>query len=177
MSPYSRSAHDLKTPRVSSSIGVSAAVSEGRTAAVTETTTSRSVRRTGHAGDQVEEEEEALGKEDEDVTLDPRCSITGCGGLIKPDLVLFGEPLQEKAIERVMEAATSCDTILCVGSTLSVFPVAAVVPLAVQSGAKCVIVNRGRTKYDHLADAKVDVMGGISDILPRLCCSAAVSGK
>jgi NAD-dependent deacetylase len=55
---------------------------------------------------------------------------------------------------------------LAVGSTLSVFPIAGVVPVAKNAGARVVIVNAEATAMDDLADAVI--RGSISEILPRL---------
>jgi NAD-dependent deacetylase len=55
---------------------------------------------------------------------------------------------------------------LAVGSTLSVFPIAGVVPVAKEAGARVVIVNAEATAMDDLADAVI--RGSISEILPRL---------
>jgi len=55
---------------------------------------------------------------------------------------------------------------ICIGSTLSVFPVAGVVPVAIEHGAKLVIINKGETAFDDKAD--VLLSGSISEILPDL---------
>jgi len=69
-------------------------------------------------------------------------------------------------IERSNSAAATCDLLLAVGSTLSVFPVARVVPIAKTSGARVVIVNGSPTEMDGLAD--VVVTGSISEVLPTI---------
>lgn len=94
----------------------------------------------------------------------PCCS---CGGLLKANVVLFGEALPPMAMPLAMEAARSCDLILCVGSTLSVYPVASIVPEAKECGAKLVILNKGQTDYDELADLRLE--GSISELLPQIC--------
>jgi NAD-dependent deacetylase len=63
-------------------------------------------------------------------------------------------------------AAQSCDLLLAVGSTLSVYPIAGVVPIAKSTGARIVILNAEPTEMDHLADAVL--RGTISEILPQL---------
>ena len=67
---------------------------------------------------------------------------------------------------RAEHAATECDFLLAVGSTLGVFPAAGMVPIAVQHGAVVIIVNGSPTEMDSLAD--VVVCGSISDLLPTL---------
>jgi NAD-dependent deacetylase len=65
-----------------------------------------------------------------------------------------------------MNDAESCDLLLAVGSTLSVFPAANAVPRARTSGAGVVIVNGEPTKMDRFADAVL--LGNIAEVLPRI---------
>lgn len=108
---------------------------------------------------------------------DPRCEASrgmggrDCNGLLKPDVVLFGEQLPFGAIARAGAAVFECDLLIAVGSTLSVHPVAGLVPKAKAAFAKLIIVNRGPTAYDHLADVRLD--GSISDLLPPVLLGAA----
>jgi NAD-dependent deacetylase len=69
-------------------------------------------------------------------------------------------------LRRAEVAAQSCDLLLAIGSTLGVYPVAAVVPIAKQCGARIAIVNAEPTEMDDLADAVL--RGSIGEILPRL---------
>lgn len=95
---------------------------------------------------------------------DPRCE--DCGGVLKSTTISFGEPLDRAVVRRAREAATDCDAFLAVGTTLTVNPAAALVPLAKRSGAAVVIVNHDPTPHDGLADAVV--RGSISEVLPAL---------
>ncbi len=95
---------------------------------------------------------------------DPDCRR--CGGILKSATISFGQGLVEEDLRRAQRAALSCDLMLAVGSTLSVYPVAAVVPLARDAGARVVIVNGEATEMDELADAIL--RGAIGEILPRL---------
>lgn len=95
---------------------------------------------------------------------DPPCPR--CGGLLKSATISFGQNLVFEDIERSNEAAASCDLLLAIGSTLAVFPVARVVPIAKGAGARIVIVNGNPTEMDYLAD--VVVHGSISDVLPAI---------
>lgn len=95
---------------------------------------------------------------------DPPCEV--CGGILKSATISFGQSLVADDLRRADEAARSCDLLLAVGSTLSVFPIADVVPVAVASGAEVAIVNGGPTAMDDLAD--VVVRGSISEVLPRV---------
>jgi len=80
---------------------------------------------------------------------DPACAT--CGGILKPDIVYFGEALPADAIDRAVQAAESCDVFVAIGTTLSVYPVASLAGLAVESGADLVIVNAEPTDYDRYA--------------------------
>ena len=95
---------------------------------------------------------------------DPPCLV--CGGILKSATISFGQPLVPSDLTRADAAARSCDLLLAVGSTLSVYPIADVVPLAVASGARVVIVNGEPTAMDDLAD--VVVPGSLSQVLPAL---------
>src|SRR3954465_5810886 len=75
---------------------------------------------------------------------DPACRT--CGGMLKSATISFGQSLVVEDIERADAAARECDLMLAVGSTLGVYPVAAIVPVAKQHGAKVVIVNGGPTE-------------------------------
>jgi NAD-dependent deacetylase len=94
---------------------------------------------------------------------DPPCEI--CGGILKSGTVFFGEALDPVDLERAFDAASTCDLLLCVGTSLAVYPIAQMVPLALRAGAPVVIVNAEETPFD--AEAIV-VRGSISEVLPRL---------
>jgi NAD-dependent deacetylase len=95
---------------------------------------------------------------------DPRCEE--CGGILKSATISFGQSLDPTVLARAEEAAVDCDVFLTVGSTLSVFPAAGLVPLAHASGAAVVVVNAQPTHFDHLAAAAV--REPISEVLPPL---------
>lgn len=95
---------------------------------------------------------------------DPDCP--NCGGILKSATISFGQNLVAEDIERSNVAAATCDLLLAVGSTLAVFPIARVVPIAKQSGASVIIVNGSPTEMDELAD--VVVQGSISEVLPLI---------
>jgi NAD-dependent deacetylase len=95
---------------------------------------------------------------------DPPCR--SCGGILKLAAISFGQNLVEADLLRAQAAAEACDLLLAVGSTLSVYPAAALVPLAKRAGATVVIVNAEATDQDHVADAVL--RGSISQILPTL---------
>jgi NAD-dependent deacetylase len=95
---------------------------------------------------------------------DPACR--SCGGILKSATISFGQSLVAADLIRAQEAAQRCDFMLAVGSTLSVFPAAGVVPVAKDAGARVVIVNAAATEMDELADAVL--RGSISEILARI---------
>ena len=95
---------------------------------------------------------------------DPACR--SCGGILKSATISFGQSLVARDLQRAEAAAKSCDLLLAVGSTLSVFPIAGIVPIAKRAGARIVIVNAEPTEMDELADAVI--RGPIGQILPGL---------
>ena len=95
---------------------------------------------------------------------DPPCR--SCGGILKSATISFGQGLVSKDLARAQRAAEVCDLLLAVGSTLSVFPIAGVVPVAKEAGARVVIVNAEPTAMDDIADTVL--RGPIGQILPRL---------
>jgi NAD-dependent deacetylase len=96
---------------------------------------------------------------------DPACRL--CGGILKSDTISFGQALVPEVIDRAMRVAGEAEVLLAVGSTLQVYPVAGVVPLARQAGARVVIVNAEETAMDDLAHALL--RGSISELLPQIC--------
>ncbi len=95
---------------------------------------------------------------------DPACPR--CGGILKSSTISFGQSLVVEDLQRADRAARECDLLLAIGSTLSVYPIANVVPIARRSGARVVIVNGEPTEMDDLAH--VVVRGSISDVLPAI---------
>jgi len=83
----------------------------------------------------------------------PRCD---CGQALKPDVVLFGELLPVEAIERATALATGADLLLCVGSSLEVYPVAGLPALTLRAGGRVAIVTQGPTPLDADAAVKLD---------------------
>jgi NAD-dependent deacetylase len=97
--------------------------------------------------------------------VDPACER--CGGVLKSDTISFGQALVPEVIDAALRAAEHCDMLLAVGSSLSVFPAANVVPRAKACGAAVVIVNGEPTKMDRYADAVL--IGDLSELLPVIC--------
>ena len=95
---------------------------------------------------------------------DPECRT--CGGILKSATISFGQSLVADDLGRAERAARECDLLLAVGSTLAVYPICDVVPIARRLGASVIIVNAEPTQFDDLADAVV--RGSISDLLPEI---------
>ncbi|MEU2034606.1 NAD-dependent protein deacetylase [Nocardia amamiensis] len=89
-----------------------------------------------------------------------------CGGLLKPDIVYFGENVPKERVAAAYELVDAADALLVAGSTLTVMSGLRFVRHAVKHGRPVVIVNRGRTRGDELAAFVLDA--GCSDVLPAL---------
>ena len=77
----------------------------------------------------------------------PRCS---CGGIVKPDVVLYEEGLDADVIEKSVGAIATCDLLIVAGTSLTVYPAAGFVNY--YRGNRLVLINRDATPYDHFAD-------------------------
>ena len=95
---------------------------------------------------------------------DPRCPR--CGGITRATVILFEEVLDTGVLGRALDAATDCDAIVAVGTSLSVYPVAGLFPLARQHGAYGAIVNASATGFDDEADEVI--RGQLDEVLPQL---------
>jgi len=94
----------------------------------------------------------------------PHCPY--CGGLLKPDVVLFGELLPVHILEEAQEESQRCDVMLVAGSSLEVYPAADLPLRAVQAGAQVIIVNYEPTHMD--ARAAVVIHKDVAVILPQI---------
>jgi NAD-dependent deacetylase len=79
-----------------------------------------------------------------------------CMGKVKPDVVLFGELLPADAMAEAERLCAAADLLLCVGSSLEVYPVAALPELTLAAGGRVAIVTQGPTPYDSEATLKLD---------------------
>jgi NAD-dependent SIR2 family protein deacetylase len=91
---------------------------------------------------------------------------TGCGGVLKPDVVFFGENVPRERVERAYAMVDAAGALLVAGSSLAVLSGLRFVRHARRRGLPIVIVNRGPTRGDDLADLLVDA--GCSEVLPAL---------
>ena len=98
---------------------------------------------------------------------DPACREYG--GILKSATISFGQALVPEVIDRAMQAATRADLFIAVGTSLQVYPVAGMVPLASNAGARIVIVNAQPTPFDDIADAVIS--RAIGEVLPLICNS------
>lgn len=89
-----------------------------------------------------------------------------CGGLLRPDVVWFGEMLPVRAVEAAFAAAAEAEACLVIGTTGAVYPAAAVVHTARAAGARVVVVDPGPTEYDEVADVRIREPAGSA--VPRI---------
>lgn len=78
----------------------------------------------------------------------PHCDK--CGGQIKPDVVLYEESLDEDTIQRAISAIMTCDTLIVVGTSLTVYPAAGFIRYF--RGSNLVVINKQPTSYDNMCD-------------------------
>lgn len=88
-----------------------------------------------------------------------------CGGLVKTATISFGQAMPADLLGRAFEAASQCDLVLSLGSTLSVQP-AASVPSRAARHAPYVIINQGPTEHDSIARYRLN--GNLTELLPAL---------
>jgi len=89
-----------------------------------------------------------------------------CGGILKPDVVFFGEMLPQRALMAAQKESEMCDLFMVIGSSLVVYPAACMPLYAKQSGAKIVIINMGETGHDEIADVLINAPAG--DVMTRI---------
>ena len=97
----------------------------------------------------------------------PRCS---CGGIVKPDVVLYEEPLDGEVIEGALAAIASADTLIVAGTSLTVYPAASFVSYF--RGENLVLINRDPTPLDGqctlvLHEKVGQVLGALPSYLPE----------
>ena len=83
-----------------------------------------------------------------------------CHGMLKPNVVMFGEQLPYDVLEEASRRARNSDLFIVVGSTLVVYPAAYMPQYAVQSGARLVIINIGETPMDRQATVRISAKAG-----------------
>lgn len=95
---------------------------------------------------------------------DPPCRT--CGGILKSATISFGQQLVSEDVARAQRAAASCDLFLAIGTSLIVYPVAHLPQIALDSGARLVILNGEPTPFDGVASAVL--REPIGEVLPKL---------
>ena len=88
----------------------------------------------------------------------PDCQ--SCHGILKPDVVLFGEALPDEVFSEAARHAEVCDLFLVVGSSLIVYPAALIPGYAVDTGAKLVIINLSETPMAERASISIRAKAG-----------------
>lgn len=91
----------------------------------------------------------------------PRC---GCGGIVKPDVVLYEESLDQDAIEKSVMAIRGADLLIVAGTSLTVYPAAGLIHY--YRGNRLVLINRDETPYDSQADLVLHK--SLGDVFSRL---------
>jgi NAD-dependent deacetylase len=104
--------------------------------------------------------------------VEPACDL--CGGRLKPATISFGQAMPERETAEAFAAAAAADLMIVIGSSLVVYPAAAVPETAVRAGAPLVIVNREPTPQD--ASATVLVHGAAGESMSRIVSQAGLDG-
>lgn len=123
----------------------------------------REAQATDRQAAQATDTPEAQGNDADDV---PRCSQ--CGDLLRPGVVWFGEAIPEQALRDATAAASTCDVMLCIGTSAQVYPAAGLTELAKRHGAVTAEINpepTGGPEFDHV------IRGPSGLILPDLVAS------
>jgi NAD-dependent deacetylase len=98
----------------------------------------------------------------------PLCET--CERPLKPDVVLFGEFLPERAMSEAHALASEADVMLAIGSSLGVYPVASLPGVTIDAGGRLALVTQGPTPYDRQAEVKLsgDVVAELEAVLAAL---------
>ena len=91
----------------------------------------------------------------------PRCKEKGCGGIIKPDVVLYEEGLDQRTIEGALRAIREADMLIVGGTSLAVYPAAGLIQY--YRGNKLVLINKTPTQQDDAADLLIHA--GLGEVL------------
>ncbi len=94
----------------------------------------------------------------------PTCPF--CEGRIISSIVNFGDPLPYDELEESMQRSQNSDVFFVIGSSLVVTPAANMPRIAKENGAKLILLNKGDTPYDHVADIRFDNL--IEEVLPPI---------
>lgn len=84
----------------------------------------------------------------------PNVPICSCGGVIKPDVVLYEEPLDGDVIEGAINAIANADTLIVIGTSLVVYPAASFIRY--YKGKNMILINKSKTSYDTIANMAIN---------------------
>ena len=87
-----------------------------------------------------------------------------CGGVIKPDVVLYNEPLDEKVVRGAIKAISNADLLIIGGTSLTVYPASSYISYF--GGGKIVLINKSSTPYDNTADLVINQ--GLGEVFSNL---------
>ena len=104
----------------------------------------------------------AFGLEEVDALFDADgvAVCSSCGGPVKPDVILFGEMLSESAMARARDLAERAELMICIGSSLAVYPVAGLPQLTLERGGRLALVTKGRDPVRRRRGAEARRRGG-----------------
>ena len=103
----------------------------------------------------------------ENIPLDvmpPRC---GCGAVLKPDVVFFGEMIPSRCLSRAFKAANSCDLLMVIGTSAEVVPASQIPYLAKMNGATVIEVNTEESPLTR-SIADIHITGKAGEVLPLI---------
>ncbi len=90
--------------------------------------------------------------------------ICNCGGLIKPDVVLYGEELNYNTLEKSIELIKNADTLIIGGTSLKVYPASGLIKYF--NGKNLILINKEKTPYDYMASLIIN--DNINDVFKKL---------
>jgi len=96
--------------------------------------------------------------------LPPKCEK--CGGIMRPDVVWFGEAIPQDALFESQKAVSQCDTLLSIGTSGVVYPAAGFIRFAVMNSKKVIEINLDETPFSKMVD--VSIRGKAGEILPKI---------
>jgi NAD-dependent deacetylase len=99
------------------------------------------------------------------IEMPPRCRSCG-GAVLKPTVVLFGEPMPVEAVTAAYDLAVQADVMLVVGTSLVVYPAAEIPLVAVRAGAPMIVINAEPTPFDRFAEVVINGRSG--EVLPEI---------
>lgn len=94
----------------------------------------------------------------------PKCDVVGCGGGVKPDVVLYEEGLNDDTLRKSIEYIRNADVLIVGGTSLAVYPAAGLIDY--YRGSKLILINKSATPRDSVAD--YIYQGSLSDIFSKL---------